>query len=213
MDYKLHWSQVYQTKPATEVSWYQAEPRRSLQLIADTGIPHDAPIIDVGAGASTLADHLLAAGYQDITLLDLSAEALASTQQRLGNQAGIITWIEGDVTTAPLPHGHYAVWHDRAVFHFLTEPAARERYVAQMLRTVRPGGHVIVATFAPDGPEKCSGLDVMRYDPAALHGVFGSPFTLINSLQESHQTPWGTEQRFIYCYCRRGADAGIPPKG
>lgn len=203
MDTKTHWSNIYATKQPTEVSWYQVEPTHSLDLIAASGIPLDAPIIDVGAGASTLVDHLLARGYSDVTLLDISAEALDKARQRLGASAERVTWIEADATTAALPEHHYALWHDRAVFHFLTERDARARYVAQMLCSVKPGGHVIVATFATDGPEKCSGLDVMRYDAETLHGVFGSPFTLVSSIRETHQTPWGSEQRFIYCYCRR----------
>lgn len=203
MDTKTHWSNIYTTKQPTEVSWYQVEPTYSLDLIAASGISLSAPIIDVGAGASTLVDHLLARGYTDVTLLDISGEALEKTKQRLGADAERLTWIEADATTAALPERHYALWHDRAVFHFLTDADARARYVAQVLRSVKPGGHVIVATFATDGPEKCSGLEVMRYDAETLHGAFGSPFTLVSSIRETHQTPWGSEQRFIYCYCRR----------
>lgn len=209
-DYKAHWSQVYQTKAPTEVSWYQTEPTLSLALIKDTGIAPTDPIIDVGAGASTLADHLIGRGYRDLTVLDISAEALATARARLGQQAVAITWLEGDITTVTLPAQRYAVWHDRAVFHFLTDPEARQRYVAQVSHALRPGGHVIIATFAPDGPEKCSGLDVMRYDAISLHQVFGGGFDLISSTREVHQTPWGSEQRFSYCYCRRRAEDPAP---
>ncbi len=202
MDIKTHWSTVYQTKAPNQVSWYQEYPALSLQFIEQTGIDHDAPIIDVGAGASTLVDHLVQIGYQNLSLLDLSGEALQEAQARLGTAAAALNWIEGDVTQVELPKHHYALWHDRAVFHFLTDPIARARYVEQVRQTVRPGGHVIVATFAPDGPEQCSGLKVARYDAASLHGVFGSPFEFVRSTNESHQTPWGSEQRFVYCYCR-----------
>jgi SAM-dependent methyltransferase len=203
MDYKKHWANIYTTKQPDEVSWYQFEPTYSLDLIDASGIGLDAPIIDVGAGASTLVDHLLARGYTDVTLLDISGEALATTRQRLGANSELVHWIEDDATTARLPEAHFALWHDRAVFHFLTDPDVRARYVAQVLRSVKPGGHVIVATFATDGPEKCSGLEVVRYDADSLHGAFGSPFELVNTLREIHQTPWGSEQRFVYCYCRR----------
>lgn len=202
MDYKTHWSQVYQTKSTTDVSWYQAHPDLSLDFIRRTGVDSEARIIDVGAGASNLADHLLAQGYQNITLLDISAEALEATRLRLGEQAARVTWLEGDITTIKLPFQAFDVWHDRAVFHFLTESIARQRYVEQVRHAVKPGGHVIVATFGLDGPLKCSDLDVMRYDPATLHGVFGSEFDLVDSASETHITPWGSEQKFIYCYCR-----------
>ncbi len=205
MDIKTHWSNIYTTKQPTDVSWYQVEPTRSLDFIAASGIPHDAPIIDVGAGASTLVDHLLKRGYSDITLLDISGEALGKTRERLGADAERVRWIEGDATTVNLPAAHYALWHDRAVFHFLTDADARKRYIEQVLRALKPGGHVIVATFASDGPEKCSGLEVVRYDAETLHDTFGASFTPISSARETHQTPWGSEQRFIYCYCRHKA--------
>lgn len=203
IDLKTHWSSVYQTKAPNQVSWYQEHPTLSLQFIEQTGLDHDAPIIDVGAGASTLVDHLVQVGYRNLSLLDISGEALYEAQVRLGVAAAALNWIEGDVTRVNLPKHHYAVWHDRAVFHFLTDPVARARYVEQVRHSVRPGGHVIVATFAPDGPEKCSGLEVARYDAVSLHGVFGSPFELVRSANEAHQTPWGSEQRFVYCYCRK----------
>jgi len=171
-------------------------------MIQQTGIALDEPIIDVGAGASTLVDHLLEMNYQNITLLDLSAEALQVAQSRLGERSGTLTWLEGDVTTVSLPEHHYSGWHDRAVFHFLTDADARQRYIEQVSRSVRPGGHVIVATFALDGPEKCSGLDVVRYDAVSLHGEFGEQFKLVWNTNETHHTPWGTEQQFVYCYCR-----------
>jgi 2-polyprenyl-3-methyl-5-hydroxy-6-metoxy-1,4-benzoquinol methylase len=205
MDYKAHWSHIYETKSTNEVSWYQKHPTLSLAFIRQTGVTLSAAIIDVGAGASTLADHLIASGYDNLTLLDLSGEALQAVRARLGEKAACIAWMEGDITTINLPKHHYDVWHDRAVFHFLTDASARQRYVDQVRHAVKPGGHVIVATFALDGPEKCSGLDVVRYDAASLHGAFGRDFALIDSTNETHQTPWESQQQFIYCYCRIGS--------
>jgi SAM-dependent methyltransferase len=201
---------VYQTKLPTEVSWYQAYPELSLRLIADTGIVADDPIIDVGAGASTLVDYLIMEGYRDITLLDVAHEALELTRARLGPAAEQVTWLDGDVTAFDLPEHRYALWHDRAVFHFLTDEVARRRYVAQANRAVKPGGHVIIATFALDGPERCSGLDVVRYDSAALPQVFGRNFQLVSSVNETHRTPWGSEQRFTYCCCKRMGGEAVP---
>lgn len=203
MDYQKHWSHIYTTKAADNVSWYQLHPAQSLHYIQQTGIAFDEPIIDVGAGASTLVDHLLTAPYTDITLLDLSAEALAVARERVGMTAAQLHWLVGDITTVTLPQEHYAVWHDRAVFHFLTDETLKQRYIEQVTHAVKPGGHVIVATFALDGPQQCSGLDVAHYDAPALHSTFGSRFTLVDSTRETHQTPWGTEQRFVYCYCRK----------
>ena len=202
MDNKNHWSKIYQTKGADQVSWYQTSPALSLYMIQRTGIALDEPIIDVGAGASTLVDHLLTMNYQNITLLDLSAEALQIARSRVSDRSVALTWLEGDVTAISLPEHHYAVWHDRAVFHFLTDADARRRYINQVSRSVKPGGHVIIATFALDGPEKCSGLDVVRYDVSSLHAEFGDHFKLLWDTNKTHHTPWGTEQQFIYCYCR-----------
>jgi ubiquinone/menaquinone biosynthesis C-methylase UbiE len=209
MDYKAHWSHIYQTKAANQVSWYQTRPTTSLQLIQQTGVAPDDAIIDVGAGASTLVDNLLAGGYRKISLLDVSAEALQITRERLGEQAALVEWMEGDVTTLPLPRQHYALWHDRAVFHFLSDAAARQRYVEQVEQAIQPGGHVIVATFALDGPQQCSGLNIVQYDAASLHHAFGSPFTLISSTEETHMTPWGAAQQFVYCYCRMSASSKV----
>jgi SAM-dependent methyltransferase len=147
---------------------------------------------------------LLADGYQHLTVLDISASALQTAQQRLGVRATAVTWIEADITQAQLPGQFYAVWHDRAVFHFLTQPHDRQRYIQAVRHAVKPGGHVIVATFALDGPPQCSGLNVSRYSPNSLHHEFGEDFQLITSTREAHVTPFGTEQKFIYCYCRMG---------
>jgi len=202
MQSKEHWERVYKTKPATGVSWYQEHAEQSLRLIQQTGVPHTASIIDVGGGASTLVDDLLHDGYRAITVLDLSAAALNAAQVRLGERANSVNWLEGDIVKTRLPEHAYDVWHDRAVFHFLTNEADRQAYVAQVLGSVKPQGHVIVATFAEDGPTQCSGLPVMRYSPAELHGQFGPSFSLLKQEREEHHTPSGTTQKFIYCYCR-----------
>ena len=203
MENKTHWEQIYHTKESEQVSWYQLHPRLSLQYIQNTGIGRNGHIIDVGGGASTLVDHLLDDGFQNVTILDISAEALEIVQHRLGQRAGSVTWLEADITQIALPHHKYDVWHDRAVFHFLTEAQDRQRYVNAVREAVKPGGHVIVSTFASDGPERCSGLEVARYDPQGLHSEFGADFELLDSTREEHQTPFGTEQKFIYCYCRK----------
>lgn len=201
MSGKNHWEKVYATKSAQSVSWYQAHASVSRELIRAGAALPTANIIDVGGGASTLVDHLLADGYQSLTVLDLSGEALAVARQRLGATAERVRWIEGDITNVALAEQHYDVWHDRAVFHFLTDPADRRAYVDQVMRAVKPGGHVIVATFAPDGPTQCSGLPVMRYAPDALHAEFGTAFQLIGHSEEDHITPAGNVQHFVYCHC------------
>jgi 2-polyprenyl-3-methyl-5-hydroxy-6-metoxy-1,4-benzoquinol methylase len=175
----------------------------SLDLIKSTGAGKQAGIIDVGGGASTLVDDLLAEGYSDLTVLDLSAAALEAARKRLGARENQVRWIEGDITEVELPAGRYDLWHDRAVFHFLTAPEQREAYVQTVFQSVRPGGHVIVATFAEDGPEQCSGLPVMRYRADELHDEFGEAFTLLKHRKEAHHTPSGMVQQFVYCYCRR----------
>ena len=199
-----HWETIYRTKAPTELSWYQPEARLSLDFIRRVAIALDTPIIDVGGGASTLVDGLLNAGYRDVTILDLAPAALARAQERLGKRATQVRWIIADVLGAPLPRGSCAVWHDRAVFHFLTEARDRARYVAQAERVVRPGGHVIAASFGPEGPSRCSGLEVVRYSPDGLHAEFGSAFRLLDSVREDHRTPNGSVQAFVYCLCRLG---------
>jgi SAM-dependent methyltransferase len=200
---KHHWENVYANRAIDAVSWYQAHAERSVDLIRKLVIAKDDPIIDVGGGASVLVDDLLAEHYADLTVLDLSGAALAAARARLGAVTTPVRWIEGDVTTAALPQARYALWHDRAVFHFLTTPEQREAYVRQVLHAVRPGGHVIVATFAEDGPTECSGLPVVRYDAEHLHGEFGAPFELLGHEREEHVTPAGRVQSFLYCFCRR----------
>lgn len=205
MNSKEHWEQVYATRSSTEVSWFQEHALLSLRLIREAGVPTSASVIDVGGGASTLVDDLLAAGFEHPTVLDLSSAAIAMAKTRLGDAAGDVTWLEADVLEVDLPASAYDVWHDRAVFHFLTDAADRQAYVRKVLHAVRPGGLVIVATFADDGPTKCSGLTVSRYTPEGLHAQFGAPFLLLRHERETHHTPAGGEQRFVYCCCRKGA--------
>ncbi len=200
---KAHWEKVYGNRGVDAVSWYQEHASRSVALIRKLGIAKHEAIIDVGGGASVLVDDLLADGYADLTVLDLSATALSAARTRLGERAASLHWIEGDVIRAELPRGRYALWHDRAVFHFLTAPEDRAAYVRQVLHAVRPGGHVVVATFAVDGPTECSGLPVMRYDAEHLHDEFGAPFDLLGHEREEHVTPNGRVQSFLYCFCRR----------
>ena len=204
MQSKEHWEKVYTTRTTDAVSWFQPHADLSLGLIEATGVSHDAAIIDVGGGASTLVDDLLANGYTDLSVLDLSAAALAAAQRRLGLRAAKVQWIEADVTKADLPARRFDVWHDRAVFHFLTSAEDRAAYVQAVFRAVKPGGHVIVATFAEDGPNQCSGLPVMRYRAGELHAEFGEAFLLLSHRKEAHHTPSGTVQQFVYCYCRKG---------
>lgn len=205
-----HWEHVYRTKGPDQVSWFQAEARLSRQLIEALHPDRAGAIIDVGGGASTLVDGLLDAGYRALTVLDLSPAALLQARARLGARAERVTWQAADVLDVALPARRFDVWHDRAVFHFLTADDDRQRYIAQVRHAVRPGGLVIVATFAEDGPLRCSGLDVTRYSPAQLHAVFGAPFTLLESRRETHTTPSGATQAFTYCACRLGPNAHGP---
>ncbi len=199
---ELHWEGVHESKDPDQASWWQSEPTRSLRLIEASGVSHGDPIIDVGAGASTLVDHMSAAGYSDITVLDLSGSALERVRQRLGDRARHIQFIQADVTTWSAQED-YALWHDRAVFHFLTDPTSREAYGATLAAALRPGGQAIIATFGPDGPERCSGLDVERYSADSLSAEMGDMFELLESVNDTHRTPWGAEQAFVYCRFRR----------
>lgn len=202
MSNQTHWETVYRNKAVEEVSWYRPHLEVSLRLIADSAPSASSAIIDVGGGEATLVDDLVAQGYSDVTVLDISPAAIDVAKSRLGMSAAAVHWITGDITTVELEPARYDVWHDRAVFHFLTSAGDRAAYVRQIARSVRLGGHVIVATFGPDGPDKCSGLDVVRYDAEHLHGEFGPKFRLLVSVTELHETPWGTPQQFMYCLCR-----------
>lgn len=197
-----HWDTVYTTKGAEHVSWFRPHLDRSLAFLDAANVDRSAGVIDVGGGASTLVDDLLDRGYSNVTVLDISEAALKTARARLGERADRVKWICADVTEADLPPHAYAFWHDRAVFHFLRDPAARARYVEAVHRSLEPGGHIVVATFGPHGPEKCSGLEVLRFTPEALHAEFGEDFARIASTTETHVTPWGAEQEFVYCYCR-----------
>lgn len=201
-DGERHWDTIYRMKAPSDLSWYQPEARLSLEIIRRVALDLDTPIIDVGGGASTLVDGLLDAGYRAVTVLDLAPTALARAQERLKDRAGLVNWITADILTTPLPVDGYAVWHDRAVFHFLTDPKDRVRYVARTGYAVRSGGHALVASFGPDGPARCSGLDVVRYSPEEMHAEFGTSFRLLDSMREDHHTPSGVRQSFVYCLCR-----------
>ena len=199
---KAHWEKIYTDLLPEEVSWYQKEPTLSLELIRRAGLGLDGAIIDIGGGASVLVDSLLAAGYRNVTVLDLSAHALAHATQRLGARAKQVEWIEADVTEVVLPRV-YDLWHDRAAFHFLTEAGDRKKYLKTIKRSVQDGGHAIIATFAIGGPTKCSGLEVVQYDAQKLSGELGPEFTLIDQRAERHVTPMGKEQQFGYFLFRR----------
>ncbi|MCK1437053.1 class I SAM-dependent methyltransferase [Bradyrhizobium sp. 15] len=197
LDRQAHWQSVYATKAEREVSWFQEDPAPSLDLITETGISTDDGIIDVGGGASRLVDGLLQRGFTRVAILDLSAKALEAAKLRLGRRGETVAWIVADVTTWN-PSDTYHVWHDRAAFHFLTDPADRDAYIACLKKAVRPAGHVIIATFAPDGPERCSGLPIVRYDPEALAETLGPTFELVGSRRHDHLTPGGNTQRFQF---------------
>ncbi len=202
MNTKQHWDSIYQAKAASEVSWFQPEARLSLLLIQEAVPDRTAAICDIGGGASTLVDGLLAAGYTAISVLDLSGSALLAARHRLGGSATRVRWVEADILNIDFPPDSLDVWHDRAVFHFLTDASDRQRYVNQVRRAVRPGGHVLVASFADNGPTRCSGLEVVRYSPESMHGEFGLDFRLLSSTRETHITPGGARQEFVYCLCR-----------
>ena len=199
---RIHWENVYQTKGERDVSWFQETPRLSLEFIQSAGLKSDAPIIDIGGGASRLVDALLDAGFENITVLDISEKALAKSKSRLGTRGARVRWVVSDVTSWE-PIETYVVWHDRAAFHFLTDPNDRAAYVERLLCAVRPGGHVIIGTFALDGPEKCSGLPVVRYDAASLARSSGTHSIFLDSRNDGHQTPMGAIQRFQFSCFRR----------
>ena len=203
MSNKSHWESVYAAKAPDAVSWYAPHLVQSLHYIR-AGAPNNrAAIVDIGGGESTLVDDLLADGYTNVSVLDLSATALEVAQRRLGKVSKAVTWVVGDILDIEFETNTYDVWHDRAVFHFLTTDEQRQRYVHQVLRALRPGGFAIVGTFGPEGPKECSGLPVSRYAPEELYGTFGKPFQLVESTVETHVTPWGAPQQFVYCFCRR----------
>jgi 2-polyprenyl-3-methyl-5-hydroxy-6-metoxy-1,4-benzoquinol methylase len=202
MDARTHWEKIYTTKAANQVSWYRPHLETSLGLILRAVSDRTASIVDVGGGESTLVDDLFKEGFQNITVLDVSQAAIDVNKARLGEKASCVRWLVADITQVELRPRAYDLWHDRAVFHFLTTQEQRAAYVRQVVQAVKPGGHVIVSTFGPEGPTKCSGLDVVRYDADSLHDEFGARFRLLESSKEVHQTPFGTTQQFLYCLCR-----------
>jgi SAM-dependent methyltransferase len=205
MSPKEHWEQVYSSKPTEQLGWFAPHLQTSLSWITELGVSLDAPIIDVGGGASTLVDDLLDAGYRSITVLDVSRQALSLAKTRLANNADAVSWITGDVTTTDLPVAHFELWHDRAVFHFLIEPEQQRKYRDQLLKALKPEGHLIIGTFAPEAPPKCSGLPVQRYSPERLESTLGDEFELQRHHNELHVTPGGVEQMYLYCQFRRTA--------
>ena len=209
MNSREHWEDIYQTKEREEMSWFCEHLDTSFRMITSTGFGRDAAIIDVGGGNSTLVDDLLRHGFVDVSVLDISGKAIADSQDRLGPGAATVNWIEGDITAVRLPALRYDIWHDRAVFHFLTDNTDRELYLMNLRRALKPGGQFILGTFAEDGPLKCSGIDVERYSLAKMTATLGPAFALIDSSRDEHQTPFGTTQcfqygRFLY---RTGAEA------
>lgn len=197
-----HWEKVWGTHPPDGVSWYAPHLAESLRLIREVA-PPDASIIDVGGGASTLVDDLLDAGFKEITVLDISEAALDVARARLGVRARKVTWLPADITVAALPAAAYDIWHDRAVFHFLTEQADRDAYVAALKRSLKPGGSAVIGTFALHGPPRCSGLDVVRYDASGIQRALGLEFALTASAEQTHVTPSGKPQEFVICRLRR----------
>lgn len=204
MDRKKHWESIYQNKKADEVSWFQVHSSTSLAVIRQHIQNKDAKIIDVGAGASVLVDDLIAAGFKNIDLLDISQSSLSVTKERLKYKhlEDTVNYLVGDILNIDLPDKHYDVWHDRAVFHFLTKAEQQQRYIQQCFKALKPNGKVIISTFGPEGPLQCSGLPIVRYNHNALHQTFGPAFQLIEHGEEDHITPSGSTQKFIYCFCK-----------
>lgn len=203
MDYQDHWQQVYTANPIDRVGWYEPHLQPSLDWIDGLGLDAEAPIIDVGGGASTLVDDLLDAGYRSIHVLDVSEKALSLVKERLGERAELVTWLRSDITSVELPSQHYDVWHDRAVFHFLTQAEPRRSYLDNLRNALKLDGHLIIGTFAPESPPTCSGLPVQRYTPQQLGQRLGEGFQLERHHKQLHITPGGTEQMYLYCHFHR----------
>lgn len=205
---RRHWEDVYTNKATDELTWYQPRPDISLELIEEaSGVAMDGPVrvIDVGGGASTLVDYLLEEGGYEPAVLDIAPAALERARERLGERADRVDWVVADVTEPLDALGAYDIWHDRAVFHFLTGPEQRAAYLSNLRDHLEPGGFAVMATFALDGPETCSGLPVQRYSAETLADEFGEAFELVESRREQHPTPWGGEQSFVYGLFRRVA--------
>jgi ubiquinone/menaquinone biosynthesis C-methylase UbiE len=204
-DARNHWQSVYLEKDPTEVSWYEQVPAASLQLIEEADLSRERPLLDVGGGASRLAGELLNRGYSDITVADISASALSKAQAQLGSGEKAIEWLEADVRSHDFAR-QYDLWHDRAAFHFMVTAEDQEAYLATLQRTLKPGGHVVIATFGPDGPTRCSGLPVARYGSDDLAGRLGPGFQLISEALEVHDTPAGIHQQFLYAHFQRNSE-------
>jgi 2-polyprenyl-3-methyl-5-hydroxy-6-metoxy-1,4-benzoquinol methylase len=211
MDVQIIWENIYAKKAPDAVSWYRPHLEISLDLIERAAPDRCASIIDVGGGESTLVDDLFACGYHNVTILDISQTAIDMTKKGLGPVSENVRWLSANITKADLEPVGYDVWHDRAVFHFLTTIEDRVAYVRRAAKAVKPGGHVMVSTFGPEGPTKCSSLDVVRYDAESLHNEFGTRFHLLESSKELHRTPIGIVQQFLYCLCRAARDSGPRP--
>lgn len=207
-----HWDRIYRSKRSDELSWFQREPQMSLALIRQATSDPESPIIDIGGGASMLVDELVAAGYRRISVLDLSLAGLSQASRRLGAAGAAVNWIHGDVLTGELPQSGFDVWHDRAVFHFLVAEGDRARYLARARAALKPGGHLLIATFAHDGPTKCSGLPVVRYTRESLHSELGEDFRVVESVREVHITPSGAQQAFVYLLCSFEPRGFLPPR-
>ena len=205
MNHKDHWENVYSSKPTEDLGWFAPHLQTSLSWIKGLSLTADAPIIDIGGGASTLVEDLLDAGYRSITVLDIAEKALSSAKARLGIKADQVTWLVGDITSVDLPAQYYECWHDRALFHFLTEPEQQQKYRDNLLKALKPGGHLIIGTFAPEAPSTCSGLPIQRYTPEQLESILGGEFELQRHHKEMHITPGGVEQMYQYCHFRRVA--------
>ena len=204
IDRKAHWENVYANKSPLRVSWYQKDPDLSLQLIRNTRLALDAAIIDVGGGASALVDKLCEQAYTNVAVLDVSANALAHAKSRLAGKANAVEWFEEDVTCFSPPH-RFSLWHDRAVFHFLTAKSDRGKYISVLKQSLEPGGHLIIMAFAIGGPLKCSGLDIVQYDTNKLMAELGQGFELVETGYEIHMTPSDMEQKFAYFHIKRGS--------
>ena len=198
-----HWEEVYRTKASDAVSWYRPHLEPSLELLAGLGLSPATRLVDIGGGASTLVDDLLARGLRDITVVDLSPTALQVARERLGPAGETVHWLAGDVLAMDFPPSRFDAWHDRAVLHFLTDPADAAAYAALAARAIAPGGHAVIGGFAPSGPEKCSGLPVARRSAADLAALMGPAFELVGQREHVHETPWGAPQVFAWAVLRR----------
>lgn len=203
MERKEHWEQVYSGKPTDRLGWFKPHLQTSVDWIRSLELSTDAAIIDIGVGASTLVDDLLQQGYESVTVLDISNSALSLLRERLGDDAKRVNWLEADITATELPTGYFDLWHDRAVFHFLADDDQKQRYQQNLVNSLKPGGHIIIGTFAPEAPPKCSGLPVQRYDHELLARTLGDDFELLRHHKEMHVTPGGVEQMYLYCDFRR----------